>query len=56
MLSGAKHLPVKISFLAALFTTTRPEPRVTFLGYTTLVAHRWTKNLCTRFPVSTSPV
>jgi hypothetical protein len=33
---GAKHLPVKISFLAAPFMTTRPERRVTFLGYTTL--------------------
>jgi hypothetical protein len=36
MLSEAKHLPVKISFLAAPFMTTRPERRVTFLGYTTL--------------------
>jgi hypothetical protein len=36
MLSGAKHLPVKISFLAAPFVTARPERRVTFLGYTTL--------------------
>jgi hypothetical protein len=36
MLSGAKHLPVRISFLAAPFTTTRPERRVTFLGYATL--------------------
>jgi hypothetical protein len=36
MLSGAKHLPVKISFLAAPFMTTRPERRFTFLNYTTL--------------------
>jgi hypothetical protein len=34
MLSGAKHLPVKISFLAAPFMTTRSLD--TFLGYTTL--------------------
>jgi Disulphide bond corrector protein DsbC len=40
MLSGAKHLPVRISFLAAPFMTTRPERRVTFLGYTTLAAKR----------------
>jgi hypothetical protein len=33
---GAKHLPVKISFLAAPFMTARPERRVTFLRYTTL--------------------
>jgi hypothetical protein len=37
MLSEAKHLPVKISFLAAPFVTARPERRVTFLGYTTVV-------------------
>jgi hypothetical protein len=38
MLSEAKHLPVKISFLAAPFMTAHPEHRVTFLGYTTLVS------------------
>jgi hypothetical protein len=36
MLSEAKHLPVKISFLAGPSVTARPERRVTFLGYTTL--------------------
>jgi hypothetical protein len=40
MLSAAKHLPVKISFLAAPFMTTRPERRVTFLGCTTLAFQR----------------
>jgi hypothetical protein len=36
MLSEAKHLPVRISFLAAPFMTTRPQRRVTFFGYATL--------------------